>query len=327
MANCCGAARCTCRVIAGPGITVDGNGAPGAPYVISGQAAAGTVVQAADTSTLDAHVTGTGAAGDPYIVSGDVIVAPEPNGVEAAANGLLVAPSADAGNRLAFGGDGRLYVPPAPPPEVGCGLRGDGTAASPLAAYPIGGSDAWADHWNCTDTAHSTLKCDPATGALWTPPEHYTAADHLYQEHMSPSIASMGPTSGWAVLQPGGVPAFFRFDVPANFLGNDCRLWTWDSQVNGSMDINWSSTATFEVGYVVQKDGGPAMVRPLWSILTATGSARRERRAGGVCEAMFNLPAGSGSTVVYFPAVNVLTGTIGINSWTSDGTIHTTTQA
>ncbi|MGO4421441.1 hypothetical protein AB4Z54_22720 [Streptomyces sp. MCAF7] len=38
MSKCCGnSARCNCRVIAGPGITVDGNGSSTSPYVISGK--------------------------------------------------------------------------------------------------------------------------------------------------------------------------------------------------------------------------------------------------------------------------------------------------
>ncbi|MFD9044474.1 hypothetical protein [Streptomyces bottropensis] len=43
MANCCGSSRCTCRVIAGPCITVDGNGSPGAPYFIGGGGGGTTV--------------------------------------------------------------------------------------------------------------------------------------------------------------------------------------------------------------------------------------------------------------------------------------------
>ncbi|MFJ4627188.1 hypothetical protein [Streptomyces sp. NPDC088847] len=284
---------------------------------------AATVVQAADTSTLNATVNGTGTAGDPYVVSGDVIVAPEDNGVEATASGLLVAPSADAGNRLAFGADHRLYVPP---DVIGCGLQGDGSAGSPLEAFPIAGSQAWSDDWACAAAAHSTLKCDPASGALWTPPEHYTAADHLYQEHMNPVVSNLGPTGGWAFLQPGGNAAVVAFDVPANFLGNDCRQWSYSSHVHASIDISASATATFELGYIYQEDGGALQTRPIEGVLTAFGAARRERYAGSVSESGFNKAASGTLALHYFCAVRVLTGTITINSWTSDATIHTTTQ-
>ena len=308
---------------AGNGMTFGADGGLYAPTV----GGAPSVVTAGDTTTANNTVTGSGAAGDPYVVTTDVIVAPEDNGVEISPSGLLVAPSADAGNRLAFGGDGRLFVPPVPPLETGCGLQGDGTTAAPLAAFPIGGSDAWADHWACDDTTESTLKCDPNTGALWTPPEHYTAADHIYQEHMAPAVNNIGPTGGWSILQPGGVAAVVAFDVPVNFLGNMCRLWSYTSHVHASIDVSASSTATFELGYVYQEDGGALQVRPIEGVLTAFGSARRERYAGSVAESGFNRGAATGLALHYFCAVRVIAGTITINSWTSDATIHTTTQA
>ncbi|MEU5497983.1 hypothetical protein [Streptomyces griseofuscus] len=286
-------------------------------------APAATVLQAADTTTLNATVTGTGTASDPYVVSGDVIVAPEQNGVEASPSGLLVAPSSDTGNRLAFGADNRLYVPP---DTVGCGLQGDGSAANPLRAKPAAGSAAWAATWSCADSQYSTLKCDPNTGSLWTPPEHYTAADHLYQEHMNPVVSNIGPTGGWAILTPGGNPAVVAFDVPANFLGNQCRQWSYTSHVHASIDVSASSTATFELGYIYQEDGGALQTRPIEGVLTAFGSARRERYAGSVSEAGFGKPASSTLALHYFVAVRVIAGTITINSWTSDATIHTTTQ-
>ncbi|MEU7323423.1 hypothetical protein ABZ682_23155 [Streptomyces griseoviridis] len=286
-------------------------------------APAGTALQAADTSTLNATATGSGTAGDPYVVSGDVIVAPEPNGVEAGPSGLLVSPSADADNRLAFGADNRLYVPPA---TTGCGLQGAGTASDPLRAKPAAGSAVWTASWGCTDTGHSTLKCDPNTGSLWTPPEHYTAADHLYQEHMNPVVSNIGPTAGWAFLQPGGTAAVVVFDVPAFFVGNQCRRWSYTSHVHASIDISASSTATFEIGYIYQEDGGALQTRPLAGVLTAFGAARRERYAGSVSESGFSKLASDGLALHYFCAIRVIAGTITINSWTSDATIHTTTQ-
>lgn len=60
-----------------------------------------------DTPTVD--LEGDGTAGNALLAT--VNVAAEPNGLEVAPDGLLVAPSADAGNVLAMGGDGRLYVP------------------------------------------------------------------------------------------------------------------------------------------------------------------------------------------------------------------------
>ncbi|MYX39054.1 hypothetical protein GTY85_37650 [Streptomyces sp. SID8377] len=143
MSSCgCGPRRCACTVTAGPGVTVDGNGSPGAPYVISAGAST-TVVQAADSPSVDVTVSGTGTAGDPYLVGAAVVADPAPPGgganllhvgpdgvfVECAdvrgcisaeggaaydpATGIITADlSGDAGNTLVLGTDGGLLVPP-----------------------------------------------------------------------------------------------------------------------------------------------------------------------------------------------------------------------
>jgi hypothetical protein len=171
MANCCGAERCTCRVIAGPGITVEGNGSSGAPYVISGDSGSGgtTVVQAGDTTTVDTTVTGTGAAGDPYIVSSEVILDPAPPGggsnlIQEGPDGLFLECAqvrtcltagdgvtydettgtiaaegtvVEAGPGVTVTGTGSAadpYEVSATPPGTGCGLTGDGSAGAPLTA-------------------------------------------------------------------------------------------------------------------------------------------------------------------------------------------------
>lgn len=66
-----------------------------------------TAITTADSPTVD--LEGDGSSATP--LSAAVILAPEPNGVEAGPAGLLVAPSADAGNALIVGADGRLFVP------------------------------------------------------------------------------------------------------------------------------------------------------------------------------------------------------------------------
>ncbi|MDX2817497.1 hypothetical protein PV410_34030 [Streptomyces sp. PA03-5A] len=147
-----------------------------------------TVVQAADSSSVDVTVSGTGAAGDPYLVGAVVVPDPAPPGgganllhvgadgvyVECAdvrgcisgedgvaydpATGVITADlSADAGNTLTLGGDGGLYAPPAPEPTVqtACGLTGDGSAGDPLAAATA----AWP--YPCSvDTLGGVVTCD-----------------------------------------------------------------------------------------------------------------------------------------------------------------------
>ncbi|MER6975695.1 hypothetical protein [Streptomyces carpinensis] len=288
-------------------------------------ASTATVLQSQDTSTVDTTITGSGSAADPYVVEADVIVAPEQNGLEATGDGLLVAPSSDTGNQLGFGADGRLFVAPDPPLEVGCGLQGDGTTATPLAARPARGLDAWADHWSCDAAQNSTLRCDPNTGFLWTPPEHYSIDDHFYIDHMA-STVTQGVTSGWVSLSPGGTVANVAWSIPANAFGNMCRAWGYNVHCHASVDISANSTATFEIGYILQINGTTVGARPIEGVYTAFGAARRERYAGSVSDASFRIPASTAWQIVAFPAVHVIAGSITINSWISDATLSTQTR-
>ncbi|XVV34951.1 hypothetical protein ACQPXT_13280 [Streptomyces sp. CA-100214] len=254
-------------------------GVDGGLYAPTGGGGTPSVVTAGDTTTADNTVTGTGAAGDPYVVTTDVIVAPEDNGVEAGPDGLLVAPSADADNRLAFGADGRLYVPPVPPPEVGCGLQGEGTAASPLAAFPIAGEQPWADDWDCDAATFSTVKCDPTTGAIWTPPEHTSAAISQQQNHPLGTPA-IGVTTGFIIIDN---TAFAQGQYTADTLST-CRGFSFSARFTGRVEVSWTANATFDLGYGIQIDGGALAVRQTHSVLAA-GPAGRERWSFGISQA------------------------------------------
>ncbi|MCF3960599.1 hypothetical protein [Streptomyces fuscigenes] len=270
-----------------------------------------TALQAGDTGTVDTTVSGAGTAADPYVVSADVIVAPEDNGLEATADGLLVAPSDDAGNRLEFGADGRLFVPPVPPLETGCGLQGEGTTASPLAAFPIAGSQAWTDDWDCDPVANSTLKCDPTSGALWTPPEHSSAAATVQQSH---------PVAGLAFTNTGGAvlvsnDAWSEGTYTADSL-TDCRGISFSCRFTGHLEITWTANATFDVGYAIQIDGGSLAVRLCHSVLAA-GSASHQRWSFGVSEGAVVGPH-TGKSVRVYPAIRVTAGTATVNQWITD---------
>ncbi|MEZ3180825.1 hypothetical protein KYY02_19655 [Streptomyces pimonensis] len=118
MADCCGARRCTCTLVAGPGVEIDGGGSTTNPYVISAPGGSGgtpTVIQAGDTDTVDTTVTGAGTTADPVVVSSAVR--------------LDATPPGGGTNLIQTGPDG-LYAELA----TACGLTGAGTTASPLAA-------------------------------------------------------------------------------------------------------------------------------------------------------------------------------------------------
>ncbi|MFZ4266623.1 hypothetical protein, partial [Streptomyces arboris] len=239
------------------------------------------------------------------------------------ATGVISArPSTDAGNSLAFGMDGGLLVPAAEL-VVGCGLIGDGTAGAPLVVDPAAGQEAWP--WPCDVAVESTLKCDPDTGQLWTPPEHFSAMDHIYVEHfLGGWLTPIGPTGGWAIIDPGAAQ---QYNIPPNFLGNNCRTWAYEIHNSGTWDISHTADAVFELGLVVQQDGGPLQVRPLWGHLSAVGQAHRERGNGSANETYWGIPAGTGASCIMWPAINVTAGQVtAIHSWVSDATIDTQTN-
>jgi hypothetical protein len=222
-----------------------------------------------------------------------------------------VAPSADTGNRLAFGADGRLFVPPVPPPEVGCGLQGDGTAASPLAAFPIAGSRAWTTDWSCDPVANSTLHCDPSSGALWTPPEHTSAAVTVQQNHPlgTPTIAVTG---GFILVDSS---AWSEGTYTADSL-SACRGISFSARFTGHVELTWPANAQFDLGYAVQINGGALAVRQTHSVL-ANGPARHERYSFGVSQATVLAPH-TGYAVRVYPAIRVTAGTVTINQWITD---------
>jgi hypothetical protein len=90
VARCgCGSGTCNCSVQAGAGITVEGNGTPASPYVVSSED-----VDLACTDVMSC-VCAAVQAGD---------------GLTCSATTLSVQPSTDAGNQITVGSDGRLYA-------------------------------------------------------------------------------------------------------------------------------------------------------------------------------------------------------------------------
>jgi hypothetical protein len=343
MAKCCGSRGCTCAVTAGPGVTVDGNGSPTSPYVVSAGAASPTVVQAADTPSVDVTVSGTGSAADPYQVAAAVILDPAPPGggsnligegpdglfVEcagvrgclSAGDGAAYDPgtgevearlSADAGNTVVFGSDGGLFVPPDAPLEVGCGLQGDGTAGAPLAAFPIAGSQPWTDDWDCDPAANSTLKCDPSSGALWTPPEHTSAAVTLQQNHPVTSPSFTG-TGGFVLVDTN---AWSEGTYTADTL-TACRGVSFSTEFNAHVEVTWTANAVFDLGYAVQINGGALAVRIGHSKLQNPAPAGHERVSFEVSQAAV-LPPHTGYAVRVYPAIRVTNGTVTVNQWITD---------
>lgn len=231
----CGGYRCTCQVIAGPGVTITGNGSSPTPYVVS---------------------------------SGGVT-------------------------------------------EVGCGLQGDGTPGAPLAVLPVAGPQEWAEDWDCDPAAHSTLKCDPSSGALWTPPEHTSATATLQQSYPM-GMPSFGVTSGFVIISP---TVWSEAAYVADSLST-CRGISFSTRFTGHAEVSWTQDAVFDLAYGVSINGGAAPVRLMHSRLAA-GPAGRERWSFGVSQATVLAPH-TGYLVRVYPSVRVTAGTVTFHEWITD---------
>ncbi|MEU2487034.1 hypothetical protein ABZ593_20800 [Streptomyces sp. NPDC012617] len=310
-----------------------------------------TALEVTDSPTLDLTMSGTGTAADPYDITGVVVLDPAPPGggsnlLQAGPDGLfleceqvrgcLVAGdgaaydstagevtarlSTDAGNRVEFGSDGGLLVPAPDLPVVGCGLTGDGTAAAPLTANPIAGQAQWADTWTCADETHSTLKCDPSTGALWTPPEHTSAAATIQQNHPM-GTPSFTATGGFAIVSTS---VWSEGTVTADTISL-CRGLAFSASFIGHLEASWTAGSVFDIGYAVQINGGALGVRVMHSKLQAGGIAGRERWTFSLAQAAM-LPAHTGYAVRVYPAIQVTAGTVTLQQWITDTHLIVTTR-
>ncbi|MFF0133697.1 hypothetical protein ACFYTG_50050 [Streptomyces mirabilis] len=131
MARCgCGGGLCNCSVQAGENVALSGSGSAANPYVIS-----------ADVPCSTIRACLSGGSGISYNTATGVIAARL---------------SGQAGNNVSIGPDGGLLVPTAGGQVLtGCGLSGNGSAASPVKAN----TQAWPYACN-VDTFGGVVACD-----------------------------------------------------------------------------------------------------------------------------------------------------------------------
>lgn len=172
-----------------------------------------TAITTTDTPTVD--LSGDGSAGAPLTAA--VLVAPEPNGVEAAPTGLLVAPSADAGNTLAVGSDGRLFVPAgaggstdvlgvagSAPAPVGTGRSVDvDVAEGPAGTFNIGArvSPAWTEGvttWAVPETGVYLVQMTGVIGTTTTLQGTSASADFDHRLLVNGAPVAVQPLMVWS---------------------------------------------------------------------------------------------------------------------------------
>lgn len=155
MARCGCGGTCNCTIAAGPGIIIDGNGSSAAPYVVT-----------ADVKCEDVRPCFSAGPGVEYDPATGVIGADL---------------SEEAGNNIAIGPDGGLFVPTgAATVTTGCGLTGDGSASAPVAAA-VG---SWP--YPCPpETSGGVVVCD-ANGVLRSEPRGQVHAFSFFEQRDYP---------------------------------------------------------------------------------------------------------------------------------------------
>lgn len=143
MAGGCGAVGCSCMVKVGEGLQISGSGAIDSPYLIELSADDGTAFIAESTPTVALSLTGGGVPGEPFRLRASATVrvqdltdVSDPEGVPAFGDTLVFV---DPGGGVTPRWEMR---PPPPNPagavNVGAGLAGDGSLATPLRVALIG---------------------------------------------------------------------------------------------------------------------------------------------------------------------------------------------
>jgi microcystin-dependent protein len=78
MARCgCASNVCTCTITGGVGVQVSGTGTSTDPYILGAQP---TVLQVADSASVDLTLTGNGSEAAPYLIRADLATTPNPGG-------------------------------------------------------------------------------------------------------------------------------------------------------------------------------------------------------------------------------------------------------
>lgn len=216
MARCGCGDGCKCALTAGTGTTVAGTGTFADPWVVSATPPTCAQIRPCLTANNGAQYNST---------TGNV----------------TATPSTAPGNQLILDGTDHLYVP-APTVSVGCGLSGNGSAASPITPVVV----AWG--FPCDITARSSnIYCNPATGELRGEPRARTYTNYQVQEHTPANL----PVPAGATLTTIDTFSFSHTNP------DQCR--TMRLLVLASLDIDFSLPVGATAGFALEGDRLNAM--------------------------------------------------------------------
>lgn len=170
MARGCGCAgsSCSCKIVGGAGITVEGNGTIGSPYTIIAQSQAITgLIDVDSTSTVDLTITGQGTTPDPYLIQANV-------NLSLSDLDDVVATLPNSNQVLAWNAQAQRWYPMTLPSGGGGGGGGTGTVSSingetpdafgnvQVSAADVGArANTWVPDW--TDIPNRPTSFPPST--------------------------------------------------------------------------------------------------------------------------------------------------------------------
>lgn len=203
MARCSCSGTCSCLIVPGEGIEVDGSGHVNDPYIITAFGGIGLVVQ--DTTTVDLALAGSGTEADPYILSANSLMSlTQLHDRSGSPPNIGDVPIWQNNGTWSFGPP---PVAPAGATNTANGIRGVGTVADPVAARTSG-------TWGVGPLAG--LGSDTTIGQV-------IYVDSLGDLRAAPATAAQVE---WSNIS--GVPAFFntRWDLIAGVPSTFASAWS-----------------------------------------------------------------------------------------------------
>lgn len=227
----CGDGGCSCRILAGEGITITGSGTLGNPYLVSSDfSGLASAFQVNDTPTVNLTIRGAGTPSDPLILSADSSVKlTELSDVDDPEGGPV------AGESPVWIGSGatghwEFSVPPPAPAgsvNVSSGILGTGAFADPihvnLASYTAGSTSGLPVY---VDTVGALRVTPPEAATVdWSTiqnkPNTFTPSAHVHaaSDITNPQALSVGDS-----LKVQGHRLFVQPSAPTSGMSTD-DLW------------------------------------------------------------------------------------------------------
>lgn len=263
----CAGGVCSCALVGGAGVTIEGSGSAQNPYVISAEGGLNNSLQVLDTPTIDLVLTGSGTPLDPAVLSANAhLTMQELDDVQDAAPSVGFVPVWDGAQWI-------FQAPPTAPPgavTVACGLDGDGSGGNALRVAARTAAQWTTDGYTGTPvSAGRRLYCG-ADSEVYTMPEHttYLQAGTGSSGNVSPPLS---PTLSSIVA-----------DTTVSITNNSARqvTWAWEGQAH-SIATFVGGNAACDMNASISVNGAARQVERLFRVQTPTGGGGGSAGVGG----------------------------------------------